>query len=105
MLKKTMAYTKLTGDSIETLLEHVKTYPSLYDKTDRDYRNKIKQDSLWQKIGNICDVSGELPFSKFQVDLYILIPLHIYAFIYKYIYMFLTVPIIISVFQCHDFVI
>ena len=55
-----MSYQKLKDDNLEKLIELVNEQPGLYDKSQKDYKNKQKSDVTWQKFGAELEISGML---------------------------------------------
>ncbi|XP_022182960.1 uncharacterized protein LOC111042606 [Myzus persicae] len=49
--KKVKNCCRFSRDENKLLIECVKSYPALYDKTQEEYKCKIVRDLIWQKIG------------------------------------------------------
>ena len=58
MSQKRTGLRALSDECIEKLIGEVKIYPSLYDKPRKDYRDRLKNDGIWQIIAEKLEISG-----------------------------------------------
>jgi len=44
---------------MEKFIEIVKKHPILYDLSHKDYKNKLKKEKIWDKIGRELNENGK----------------------------------------------
>lgn len=75
-------YEYIKEDTDTILIDLVKNFPQLYDKSSTDYKNIHKKDRAWMKISSILKIPGN----------FFIIVSYLYIYI-NFLYIFLTLHI------------
>lgn len=51
-------YNKISREEDSLLVDLVKSYPHLYDKQSRDFKDIKKKNNSWEEIGKLLNASG-----------------------------------------------
>ena len=51
-------YNVSTSDQDELLIDLVKSYPFLYDKTSKDHKDRNMKSNAWEEIAKVLNITG-----------------------------------------------